>query len=220
MEILTREQAKRQGKTRFFTGTACRNGHVAERMTKTNKCVMCKRESEKRRRHEHRDQELAYRKRLRALPNHRAYANGYAEQLRRDQPELVRKRQQEWYNTKGVNWFKTYRGTLEGRKVTLLANIRARAISQGLDFDLTHEDLIIPTTCPVLGIDLMFGEGQMSDSSPSVDRVDNTKGYVKGNVHIISMRANRLKSDATLRELELILQYVRDCTILNGDSGI
>lgn len=51
-------------------------------------------------------------------------------------------------------------------------------------------------------------EKQRTDNSPSLDRIDNSSGYVKGNVHIISMRANRIKSDATLQELKSVVKYL------------
>lgn len=64
----------------------------------------------------------------------------------------------------------------------------------------------MPIYCPVLGIKLVPG-GQIKDHSPSLDRIDNTKGYVKGNVHVISDRANRLKSDGTPEELMKVALY-------------
>lgn len=77
--------------------------------------------------------------------------------------------------------------------------------------NLTEEDFIVPDRCPVLGIPIVIGGNRWYDS-PSVDRVDNTKGYVKGNVQIISGRANTLKKDATLAELEALVAYVKRCS--------
>lgn len=87
---------------------------------------------------------------------------------------------------------------------------RRRAVARGLPFDLEIEDIRIPVTCPVLGIRLntTIGSGQ-SDNSPSIDRLDSSKGYVRGNVYIISMKANRIKNDATVEDLEKVLDYMR-----------
>lgn len=90
--------------------------------------------------------------------------------------------------------------------------IRARAKERGLEFDLTWKDLVPPDECPVLGITLTIGGGRSyksQETSPSVDRIDNTKGYVKSNVRVISKRANSIKSDANIEEIERILAYMK-----------
>jgi hypothetical protein len=86
----------------------------------------------------------------------------------------------------------------------LLSRSFSRAKRLGLEFNITAEDITIPERCPVLGLKLASNSG---DASPSVDRMDSTKGYVKGNVRVISWRANNLKSDATLVELIALGQY-------------
>lgn len=68
-------------------------------------------------------------------------------------------------------------------------------------------DLLVPETCPVLGIPISPEFTCRSDNTPSVDRVDPSRGYVKGNCIVISWRANRLKSDATLNELQRMAQF-------------
>lgn len=80
------------------------------------------------------------------------------------------------------------------------------------EWNLEFEDLEFPTHCPLLGLELLYtgGRGQTSENA-SLDRIDPTVGYVKGNVWIISYRANRLKNDATLEELEFMLENWRNC---------
>lgn len=94
-------------------------------------------------------------------------------------------------------------------EVHMLARIKTRAKLKGLAFDLTAEDIHIPKRCPILGIRLEVSSGTATDNSPELDRIDNRKGYVRGNVHVISRRANRIKNDATLAELEKIASYLR-----------
>jgi len=99
------------------------------------------------------------------------------------------------------------RTTPDGWRKAILRGVRHRAKRKGLAFDITADDLIVPEFCPVLGVRLEPGNG-LSPNSPSVDRVDNSKGYVKGNVRVISTRANALKGDATPAEVQKLLAYM------------
>ena len=97
----------------------------------------------------------------------------------------------------------------------MLTNARARAIKKGLIFDIDHNYIrsIIPSHCPILGMPLEWssqrGNGRVAlPNSPSLDRIDPSKGYVKGNVWIISSKANRIKSDASHEELKLVTEAV------------
>lgn len=76
-----------------------------------------------------------------------------------------------------------------------------RAKVKGLAFDIDLSDIVIPEVCPVLGIPM---------DSPSLDRHNNDLGYVKGNVKVISKRANHLKNNGKLHEFEKLVQYLRD----------
>lgn len=76
-----------------------------------------------------------------------------------------------------------------------------RAKKKGIPFDLTVDDIEIPSHCPVLSTELVLGTDKPGDASPSLDRIDPKKGYVRGNVQVVSYRANRLKADASLMEL-------------------
>lgn len=85
-------------------------------------------------------------------------------------------------------------------KRKMLSDASYRAAKSGLEFSLVPEDVVIPGTCPILGIPLSFAEGSPL-TSPSLDRIDSSKGYTKDNVQVISTRANHLKRDATIEEL-------------------
>lgn len=91
----------------------------------------------------------------------------------------------------------------------LLSGAKARALAKGLEFSITLDDLSIPDVCPVFGHLISAGVEKRSDSSPSIDRIDPKKGYVPGNVRVISWRANRLKSDMSLEECRLILKDLK-----------
>jgi hypothetical protein len=86
---------------------------------------------------------------------------------------------------------------------------KARAKRQNLPFDLSKEDIHIPDICPVLGIPLVAQYVHNSDNSPSLDKIIPELGYVKGNICVISHRANRIKYNATISELEAIASYMK-----------
>ena len=79
-----------------------------------------------------------------------------------------------------------------------------------MDFNIEEKDIIIPENCPIFGTKLERGIGMISNSSPTLDRIDSSMGYIKGNIHIISWRANNIKKNATLAELKSILDYMKD----------
>lgn len=92
-----------------------------------------------------------------------------------------------------------------------LARKRSQAARRGLEFNLTEADLFpIPDTCPALGIPIRFYSVRgVRDDSVSIDRIDNSKGYVKGNVVLVSFKANRIKSDATPDEIEKVAAFYK-----------
>ncbi len=80
---------------------------------------------------------------------------------------------------------------------------RNRAQAKNLPFDIEVSDIVIPEFCPVLGIELYSSQGHFNAASPSLDKVVPDLGYVKGNIWVISHKANIMKHDATLEELLL-----------------
>lgn len=98
----------------------------------------------------------------------------------------------------------------------LYYTIKSRAEIKGLLFDLELSDIKIPDTCPCLGIPIRRGVGKIEDGSPSVDRLDSTKGYTKDNIWIISNKANRSKNSCTLSELESLADALRKETVRRG----
>ncbi len=97
----------------------------------------------------------------------------------------------------------------------MLQNARQSAKRLGLPFNIEIEYLEIPVVCPALGITLRASTGYRTDSSPSVDRIIPHLGYVKGNVQVLSMRANRIKNDATVEELKKLYDFMQRTTCQN-----
>lgn len=102
------------------------------------------------------------------------------------------------------------------KESTLSHQFRARrnnARKQGIPFTITMEDLETPEFCPILGIKLDYNCKAKQMSNPNkatIDKLVPELGYVPGNVFIISWRANKLKSDIKIDELESILKYMKE----------
>jgi hypothetical protein len=92
----------------------------------------------------------------------------------------------------------------------IFASAKARAKKNNLEFSIKLEDIVIPSKCPVLGLELKRSSGGRTPGSPSIDRIDNLKGYTKSNISIISWRANTVKWNASIEELESILNYMKE----------
>lgn len=100
----------------------------------------------------------------------------------------------------------------------MVSDARNRAKRKHLKFDIDGEYVrsLIVARCPILGIPLEWstlrGKGVIANS-PSLDRIDPTKGYVKGNVWIISYKANTIKNNATHEELKLVTKAVGEALV-------
>ena len=96
----------------------------------------------------------------------------------------------------------------------ILSRIKHRCKANDIPFDLEPNDIEIPTHCPILGIEIRAHvKGKSAGYNPeaaSIDRIDPKRGYVKGNIRVISARANLLKSDATLEELRAVLSDLEE----------
>ena len=129
-------------------------------------------------------------------------------------------------NLRGARWYSANPNKVKERREKIkeqswikyaLSRVRHRAKKSNLLFDLKPSDLALPEYCPVLNIKLNYsnkGSGYHFDS-PSLDRICPEKGYTKNNTRVISARANLLKNDATVEELEMVL---RDLKQLKGDA--
>ena len=89
---------------------------------------------------------------------------------------------------------------------------KSRAKKKDLPFNLELQDIIVPKVCPVLPwIELtpVANKETRFTTSPALDRVIPELGYTKGNVRVISGRANVLKNNATIEELEAVLNDLK-----------
>lgn len=116
-----------------------------------------------------------------------------------------------------------YRKTPEGWARIKIARLKSSAAKRGLDFDLGYKDLLpLPSICSVIGVPLNYEAGKLVAESPSVNRIDNQKGYVRGNTEIISNKANMMLSNASKDELKAFVKNValREGVFFQGTSDV
>jgi hypothetical protein len=102
--------------------------------------------------------------------------------------------------------FRTH-GKSKTTEYVMFYDARKRALKTGLPFDITPEDIVVPECCPIFGTPFVARGGNRM-LRPTLDRIIPSRGYVRGNIAVISFRANFLKRDATLDELRKIIRYI------------
>lgn len=90
---------------------------------------------------------------------------------------------------------------------TMFNSAKTRAKKAGIEFSITLNDLVIPEICPI-SLRPLTRDGLRGDS-PSLDRVDNSKGYTRDNIRIISNRCNSRKGDLSLEEIKRLYLYTK-----------
>lgn len=104
------------------------------------------------------------------------------------------------------------KSTKAGQIHRACCNIKSRAKTNNIDFDLTDEFLlsIAPERCPVLDVELAWGSSNVKakPNSPSLDSIDPSKGYIKGNVQWMSQKANTMKNNAQICELKKFASWI------------
>jgi hypothetical protein len=105
-----------------------------------------------------------------------------------------------------------------------LSTIRLRAKEKSFDFNLTKQYLkdIYPkdNKCPALGIEFKIGTEGGRATSPSVDRIDNSKGYIKGNIIWVSSLANMIMTSATPQQVLDVGKFFKNQMEIANRRGI
>ena len=100
----------------------------------------------------------------------------------------------------------------------IIRNSKYMANRRGIHFDLEYTDFELPEYCPILGINLEYGAGTDGNAPQhaTLDRIDNSKGYIPGNVMIVSRLANAMKNAASFEQLE---QFIKNYSLLINYSN-
>jgi actin-related protein len=139
---------------------------------------------------------------------HREYYEKNKEQISK---KTSKKRSEQYRSNPEQNLAKQKEWKINNLEKYLVQGAKQRAKKYGLPFDITYKDIVIPECCPYLGIKLVpFSEW----SSPSLDKIIPELGYVKGNIQVISTKANTMKNNATQAELVRFAE-----AILSMDTG-
>jgi len=119
---------------------------------------------------------------------------------------ILKTKKEFYYSNREESLQKRNNYNLQNPERVMLHRVKSRAKKHNVLCNLKLEDIVIPTHCAVLGIPIIVekavgGKKGPKASSPSIDRIDNTKGYTKENIQIISNQANIMKNNATPKEL-------------------
>lgn len=126
-------------------------------------------------------------------------------------PETIKRRAEKaaYYNRNRRRYYEREKQfQKDNPSFALWWSAKRRAKSAGLPFDIERDEIVIPEFCPIMGMRLEKGVGVQGDSSPTLDKIDPTKGYVRGNVWVISAIANRMKSNASPEQLLLFRNWI------------
>ncbi len=112
-------------------------------------------------------------------------------------------RHPEKVKAKSIEWIE------KNFEYNLWSQAKRRAAREGIEFSISREDVQIPAICPYLGFPLTrsWGKGPLPTNA-SIDKINPAKGYVSGNIEVISRMANTMKSNATQEQLETFARNV------------
>ena len=125
---------------------------------------------------------------------------------RRNELRKLKRENDEYRLARNLKDTETRHNNEDSIKKALIRAAKARAKKKGIPFDITIEDFILPEKCPLLEIPLTVGYGNSQENSYSLDKIIPDLGYVKGNVWVISNKANMIKNNASLEELKLLVK--------------
>jgi regulator of replication initiation timing len=216
MKLGFRKEALLQGLIYYNNGKPCKYGHYSDRRVKDGVCLQCDRE---------RYSNTLYKTSEIAFPRKHAIEagvdfyttglpclNGHIGSRRTKDSSCIECEKQR----RKSDYFEKYK-TDDAAFKKQFYDLRGRAKAKGVPFSIELDDIDRPEFCPVLGTKLRYGINHNTEEAKwkkhpdraSFDKVIPSLGYVPGNVFIISLEANRLKSNASLEQLEALVNYIK-----------
>lgn len=98
---------------------------------------------------------------------------------------------------------------------SMVSTAKRRAKKHRVPFSITTEDIEIPEFCPALKVRIGKSKGVSGPFSPTLDRIVPEMGYVRGNILVISSRANQIKTDASWSEIQALADFYKEYIINN-----
>lgn len=128
----------------------------------------------------------------------------YAKKRREEDPKAARHR-----SKKSKDKFKL-ENPVKYSASQMRSSARKRALPLKIDFEISVDYIvsISPKICPVMGCEIKYGGGEKSNFSASIDRINPDKGYIEGNVQVICLLANLMKSSASIEQMKSFAAWV------------
>ncbi len=118
-------------------------------------------------------------------------------------------------------WRKSHPGYMQYKRATLHYKMNAwrrKAIERNLEFTITDKDVdSLPLVCGYSGIPLTMEVG--CDNSVSLDRINNDKGYIPGNIVLCIRWVNVMKQNKSVSEFADMCRKIVECIERNKISS-
>lgn len=199
MEIITREEAIKKGNIYYFTGKPCKHGHIAERTCLNGVCIECSK--------------------LRRQNNKESIAKNKKKYYENNKESIAKTRKKYYKNNEeGIRRRESVKyDTIKGRVNQLFYRAKARSLKKKLEFNITREWIIEKITngkCELTGIPFILYRSDKYSThpySPSIDRIDSSKGYFEDNCRMIVSSLNMaLNEYGDENFIKLVLIYLEN----------
>tara|TARA_B100001123_G_scaffold422595_1_gene531716 strand:- start:525 stop:1250 length:726 start_codon:yes stop_codon:yes gene_type:complete len=209
-----RNQAILQGENFYFNGNLCKYGHLSPRRlsAKCRQCVIEKQRKRPRSAGLDLDQIL---KKSKIQTRENAKNNGHAYY----KSKCIKCKKLELHKTISYRSVCMKCAKKNPKTNTLENNLfiaaKNRARKKNIEFSIHIDDIIIPKICPVFKIKLHLVKDDKSQSHksrlmvPSLDRISSDKGYIKGNIVVLSYKANIIKGQGSAEQHRKIAEWIR-----------